>query len=419
MSAIIEKRNLTTELESIFLTSGFAADANRTKAFKAFMAMGLPGNKSEEYKFTPITRALEKIFEADAGRDRIETHLPSTHLLLIPDLKCNVLAFVNGTFSIEHSVLLDEDVKFQLTKQDAAANGADPFDLLNQALHPELLEISVASKKLIQHPVAIIYWFDSPQFVFANPRWKFTLGAQSSVSIIEYTLSPGSIYFNNKHSLIEVGENASLEFTSIQNGPATDIQVNNSFVHISSSARVACFTITLDGQLVRNNLSLIVDGQGVDAHLHGLYLITKNTLADNHTVVDHRKPNSYSNELYKGIMNGNAKGVFNGKIYVRPDAQKTNAFQSNRNILLSESATINTKPQLEIWADDVKCSHGCTTGQMDEEALFYLRSRGISKEMSRSMLLNAFAAETIAPMKNEMLRNFLDGLITEKLNKSF
>ncbi len=415
MSAIIEKRNLAVELESAFLKRGYATDTNRTNAFNAFTAMGLPGNKSEEYKFTPVTRALEKIFEGNAGG---ETNAPSPYLL-IPDLKCNVLAFVNGSFSIEHSVLLDEDVSFQLTSQDISENGADPFDLLNQAFHPELLVISVASKKSIQHPVAIVHSFDSPQFVFANPRWKFKLGAQSSASIIEYTVSQGSIYFNNKHSHIEVGENASLEFTTVQNGPATDIQVNNSLVHIYSSAMVDCFTITLDGQLVRNNLSLIVDGQGVGAHLHGLYLISKNTVADNHTVVDHRKPNSYSNELYKGVMNGNARGVFNGKIYVRPNAQKTNAFQSNRNILLSESATINTKPQLEIWADDVKCSHGCTTGQMDEEALFYLRSRGISKEMSRSMLLNAFAAETIAPMKNEMLRSFLSGLITEKLNKNF
>ena len=182
---------------------------------------------------------------------------------------------------------------------------------------------------------------------------------------------------------------------------------------------MSCFTITLDGQLVRNNLSLIVDGEDVDAHLHGLYLISKNTIADNHTVVDHRKPNSYSNELYKGVMNDNARGVFNGKIYVRPDAQKTNAFQSNRNILLSESATVNTKPQLEIWADDVKCSHGCTTGQLDEEALFYLRSRGIPKDRSRSLLLNAFAVETLLPMKNEVVRNFLNELIAEKLQTNF
>ena len=155
---------------------------------------------------------------------------------------------------------------------------------------------------------------------------------------------------------------------------------------------------------------------GPGAHLFGLYLLSNSTLADNHTVVDHRQPNSYSNELYKGVMDGNSKGVFNGKIYVRPQAQKTNAFQSNRNILLADSATVNTKPQLEIWADDVKCSHGCTTGQLDEEALFYLRSRGIAKDLACGMMLYAFASETLATMKNETIRMFVDGLITEKLH---
>jgi Fe-S cluster assembly protein SufD len=143
-----------------------------------------------------------------------------------------------------------------------------------------------------------------------------------------------------------------------------------------------------------------------------------NTLADNHTVVDHQKPNSFSNELYKGIMDENSKGVFNGKIYVRPQAQKTNAFQSNRNILMSESATINTKPQLEIWADDVKCSHGCTTGQLDEEALFYLQTRGIPHDAAKAMLLYAFALDVLASIKNESLKVYLDKLISERLHKN-
>ena len=150
-----------------------------------------------------------------------------------------------------------------------------------------------------------------------------------------------------------------------------------------------------------------------------LGLLKGNTVADNHTVVDHKKPNSFSNEIYKGIMDDHAKGVFNGKIFVRPDAQKTNAFQSNRNILISEEATINTKPQLEIWADDVKCSHGCTTGQLDEEAVFYLQSRGISHSTAKAMLLYAFAAEVLEPIKNVTLKEYLDQLISERLHKDF
>jgi Fe-S cluster assembly protein SufD len=169
---------------------------------------------------------------------------------------------------------------------------------------------------------------------------------------------------------------------------------------------------------VRNNFTLVVDGENCESHFHGLYLLHGNTLSDNHTVVDHQKPNSFSNELYKGIMDGHSKGVFNGKIFVRPHAQKTNAFQSNRNILLSDTATVNTKPQLEIWADDVKCSHGCTSGQLDDEALFYLQSRGIPAPTAKAMLLYAFALDVLAPVKNEVVRNYLDGLISDRLHKN-
>jgi Fe-S cluster assembly protein SufD len=153
--------------------------------------------------------------------------------------------------------------------------------------------------------------------------------------------------------------------------------------------------------------------------MYGLYLTDGDTLADNHTVADHRQPNSFSNELYKGIMDGSSTGVFNGKIYVRPQAQKTNAFQANRNILLTDKAVVNTKPQLEIWADDVKCSHGCTTGQLDEEALFYLRSRGIDKDTARAMVLYAFAGEVLDHISHPVLKTFLDSVISDRLHKNF
>jgi Fe-S cluster assembly protein SufD len=162
-----------------------------------------------------------------------------------------------------------------------------------------------------------------------------------------------------------------------------------------------------------------LDGEGIESHMYGLYLLGGNTLADNHTVADHKKPNSFSNELYKGIIDGTARGVFNGKIFVRPQAQKTNAFQANRNILLNDKATVNTKPQLEIWADDVKCSHGCTSGQLDEEAVFYLRARGISKETAQAMMLYAFAGEVLDAVKHPLLKDYLDQVISERLHKNF
>jgi Fe-S cluster assembly protein SufD len=217
---------------------------------------------------------------------------------------------------------------------------------------------------------------------------------------------------------IVVGENASFEYCKIQNDDQLH-QVANTVIHQSNSSQVNTFTLTLQGKVIRNNFNITIDGENCESHFYGLYMLNGSTLADNHTVVDHRKANSFSNELYKGIMDGNSKGVFNGKIFVRPHAQKTNAFQSNRNIIISDSATVNTKPQLEIWADDVKCSHGCTTGQLDEEAMFYLRSRGISESIAKAMLLYAFAADVLTPIKNEALKSYLDGLIAERLHKNF
>ena len=419
MSTIIDKRNLLQEFQEAFIQRENRKSHAQQQAMDFLLTKGLPGAKSEEYKFAPVTRYLEKHIEPHVLQVT-QTHEAGDFRSLISDLKSNVLAFVNGQYSEEQSVMLDEDLHIRLTTAEDAMPDNDSFDLLNRAFNENIVEVTVGSNKSISHPLAVVYYVNSAQFVFANPRWRCTIGTNSSLTLLEYIQNQESnLFFHNKQSFVEIGENASLEYIVIQNGSTKEIQVNNGIVRLASSARASCFTLTFGGKLVRNNFTLIVDGQGADAHLYGLYLLSKNTLADNHTVVDHRSPNSYSNELYKGVMDENSKGVFNGKIYVRPLAQKTNAFQSNRNILLGESATINTKPQLEIWADDVKCSHGCTTGQLDEEALFYLRSRGISKDVAKGMILYAFAMETLVPMKNELIRNFIDALISEKLHKDF
>jgi Fe-S cluster assembly protein SufD len=174
-------------------------------------------------------------------------------------------------------------------------------------------------------------------------------------------------------------------------------------------------TISLGEGIVRNNLNMVMDAERCESHLYGLYLQQGNGHIDNHTIVDNVSPNCYSNELYKGVMDGHATGVFNGKIFVRQDAQKTNAYQSNKNILLSDNASVNTKPQLEIFADDVKCSHGCTVGRLDDEGLFYLRSRGIREKIARSLLLHAFAVDVLEQIKNGALRQYIDKLIEERL----
>ena len=170
----------------------------------------------------------------------------------------------------------------------------------------------------------------------------------------------------------------------------------------------------MSGSLVRNNLNIVLDGEHIETHLNGLYLTNGNQVVDTHTVVDHRKPNCNSNELYKGIIEGKSSATFNGKIFVRKDAQKTNAFQSNKNILLSDDGTINTKPQLEIYADDVKCSHGTSTGKLDADKIFYLRARGLSEASAKKLLMHAFASEVVNTIKIEALREYVEEKITKR-----
>ena len=171
----------------------------------------------------------------------------------------------------------------------------------------------------------------------------------------------------------------------------------------------------MNGGIVRNNLNIVLEADRSEASLFGLYFLKGHSHVDNHTIVDNVRPNCLSNELYKGVIDDNATAVFNGKIYVQQLAQKTNAYQSNKNILLSDAASVNTKPQLEIYADDVKCSHGCTVGQLDEEGLFYLRSRGISKKTARALLVHSFAIDILHHIKLEPIRNYVNQLIAERL----
>lgn len=413
METATDKKNLLASFKEAFAQRGHQQDARRSKAMRLLAAKGLPTSKSEEYRFTPVVRALENTLNLEVPAP-ISNISPS--LQLIPEVSCNLVVFVNGVYAPEQSQLLDKNLSVTLTEAEEASADQDPFDLLNRAFAGPVVNVKIGKHETAQHPVAFVYYFDSPFFVFANPRWVCTAGPGSKLAVLEYTIARTPGYLNNKQSRIEVGENADLSFVMIQQGGREEILVNNALLDLASSSRVSCYTCTLEGKIVRNNLTLALNGEGIDAHLHGIYLVSGNSLVDNHSVVDHRKPNSYSNELYKGILDGNGKAVFNGKIFVRPDAQKTNAFQSNRNILLTDTSTIHTKPQLEIWADDVKCSHGCTTGQLDEEALFYLRSRGIDKDAARGMLLTAFASETLEGLKDEKLRAFVEAMILKKLH---
>ncbi len=356
--------------------------------------INLPTNKTEEYRFTPIARVLEKAFPNGFGQQTggSSRETGSIDQFLIPGLDCSVITVVDGVYD-------------GTTESNPST---DVFDQLNASLSKGVFQIRASEK-----PVLLL----NINTGSSNLHNRFSIKVEdgASISVIERTINlSSSPLFQTISQEISVGQNARLDYYKIQDAQNI-IEVSNTRIVQKDKSHVNTFTLLTDGTLIRNNLTIDIDGEHCESHFHGLSLLKGDTIGDNHTVVDHRQPNSFSNELYKGIMDDKSKGVFNGKIYVRPHAQKTNAFQSNRNILLTEQSTINTKPQLEIWADDVKCSHGCTTGQLDDEALFYLQSRGIRKDDARAMLLYAFAMQTTELIALEPLKNYIDKLISNRL----
>ncbi|MCI0751826.1 MAG: Fe-S cluster assembly protein SufD [Flammeovirgaceae bacterium] len=403
----------------------------RLEAKEAFGKQGLPHSKTEEYKFTPLTRYLEKSFESFSSDSK--NTLTSIDPYRIKGLDAYELVFVNGEFIESLSSFASTDLEITSIRTALEQNSEilnqlgeladasrDPFLAWNTAYFTDGVVISIADQVRLSKPIVLYHISDTQnQKSVAINRNLIFLGNGSEVSVIEKHDSIGNdVSFINHVNEIIVKEDAGLTYSCIQKN-STGIQFNHTNIHQASNSRVNCFTITLEGRAVRNNLHLAIDGEGCDSHMYGLYLLTGETLADNHTVVDHKKPNSQSNELYKGVMSESSKGVFNGKIFVRPQAQKTNAFQSNRNIILSDKATVNTKPQLEIWADDVKCSHGCTSGQLDDEALFYLQTRGIDRDKAQALLLDAFAGEVVEKIENAVLRKYVEELVNVQLHERF
>lgn len=415
----------TTPLLSNILSAIKPENGIQTEAYNHLVQLGLPGSKSEEYKFTPITRMLEKNFKFSSVNN--PGQLKSIEPFAIPGIEAHMIVIVNGEFSEELSNYSQTDLQISKTKGTENGFGTlvdfknDPLIAWNTAAWSSGISIEVKPNTSVSKPVVLHYIHDTKTSeVKTFTRNIIRLGKGSSLTVIEKQNTEGEqAGFSNIVTEGFVGESASLQLYSLQADRGRRFHFGQTSISQERNSRVSSFTLTLDGKIIRNNLQLILDGEGIESHMDGLYILQNDTIADNHTVVDHKKPHSNSNELYKGIIDDTAKGVFNGKIYVRPDAQKTNAFQSNRNILLSDKATINTKPQLEIWADDVKCSHGCTTGQLDEEAMFYLRARGIDKVTARAMMLYAFAGEVLDKIESEPLKKYFDSLISERLHKNF
>ncbi|PTB95847.1 Fe-S cluster assembly protein SufD [Marivirga lumbricoides] len=295
--------------------------------------------------------------------------------------------------------------------------GADSFSSLNTAFTNSGAFIKIAKSAIIEKTIACYYFSDAERKdVISQPRNLVIAEQNSQANMLEtYVTFGNNSSFTNAATEIVIQDDAIFDYYKLQNESAKAIHVGATLVHQLGKSVFNSSTFSFSGAVIRNNLSIAVHKEHSETNMSGLYFINNSTHVDNHTVVDHKVANCESNETYKGVLDGKSKGVFNGKIFVRQPAQKTNAFQSNRNILLSDEAEMDTKPQLEIWADDVKCSHGCTVGQLDEDQLFYLRARGLDEKTAKSMLLNAFASDVVNKIKIEALKTLIESKITERL----
>lgn len=406
--------------------------AIRQESFDVFNKIGLPTYKTEDWKYTGVSALFEQVYQQgthSVGEDELNAlRMPGYH-------KANELVFVNGRFDASLSNILSAADEMTIVSLKEAATGIysdllkkhlnmssiylkDGVHALNGAFIDEGVFIYIHKGKVPQHPVYVYHIMDGRDGpMLAQPRNLIYVDENSKLQLTETYATLGTAdSFCNEVLEIVVEQGAFIEYYKIQNDVSHASQVSTTHISQVGRSYVHTVTVTLGGGIVRNNLNLILDAEGDETHLYGLYLLKGETHADNHTLIDNRQPNCFSNQLYKGIAGDSSTGVFNGRIMVQPDAQKTNSFQSNKNILLSDQATINTKPQLEIFADDVKCSHGCTVGQLDEEALFYLRARGIPKDKAEVLLLQAYAADIIAQIKPMAIRAYVEKLIYDHLS---
>jgi Fe-S cluster assembly protein SufD len=292
---------------------------------------------------------------------------------------------------------------------------------LNAAFAAGGVYVKVKKGKKVEHPVVIYHIADaSVGFIFSQPRILVNVEQAAEVVILEtYKKVGNDDSLTNEVIEICAAQDSIMNYIKIQDEGKGSNHAGTTHIRQLAKCVTHAVTLTLSGNIVRNNLNMVMEAANSESHMYGLYLLNGETLADNHTIVDNQQPNCLSNELYKGIMDEKSTGVFNGKIFVRQDAQKTNAYQSNKNILIGDSASANTKPQLEIFADDVKCSHGCTIGKLDQDAMFYLKARGISELNARALLLHAFAVDILDQIKDEEIRSYADKLISERLSYEF
>jgi len=401
-------------------------------AINQFEQLGLPTMKHEEWKYTYLAKILKKGFVPGlTDKKAIDIAAAAAQLPARKNEQANRIVLVDG-------VVIPELSAIHYTERVTVLGLADAFEkeetgalelfasltkgkgqaltALNTALSQDGIFVHLAGNT--QANLEIIF-IQSGSKTIAMPRLIFNVEHGSQLNIVEQHVSGDQDTMINMVAEVFLDNDARLEWTKIQDGGTGAHQLDSVYVSQAAGSQYHCSTISLTGELLRNNQFVSINGEGAHANLGGLYILNGKQQADNLIVIDHNTPNATSNQLYKGLLDGESTGVFNGKIVVKEDAQKTNAFQSNKNILLSDQAAAYFRPQLEIFADDVKCSHGATSAEIEDHEIFYLRSRGIGKELSKSLLMFAFVSDVVEEILNEQVREQVRQSISSRLKIDF
>lgn len=406
-------------------------DEPRKNALSKFLDLGFPTKKDEEYKYTNLKEITEKEYSMFPVEEHHITEEQLTELHLGEE-NFDWIVFINGKLHKELSKISIENVEFMSFKHalnDAkykevfdnyfgkVANPDLAFTNLNMAYFRNGFFMKVQKNVVIEKPIHVFYLSDNqPTNTFYNTRNLLIVDQGARIEVIEshHNFDSHSVLTNSVTEIFTY-PNAKADWHKVQNDSDTSYLIDHTFAKQERDSLTTVNTFSFGGKIIRNNLDFIQNGSNINSFMNGITIIGDEQLVDHHTAVHHNQPNCESYQNYKGIYNDRSHGVFNGKVFVDKIAQKTNAYQQNNNILLSEGASIDTKPQLEIFADDVKCSHGCTVGQLDKDALFYLRQRGISVKEARALLLYAFANDAMENIDIEPLKTKISKLLAEKL----
>ncbi|MEM6698892.1 MAG: Fe-S cluster assembly protein SufD [Bacteroidota bacterium] len=408
--------------------------AFRRQAFTKFERLEFPTTRDEDWKYTSVKRIFQRSFKEGKA---VELSAEQIQNFEFDGLETVRLVFVNGVWNEQLSDLskLPKEVQLQTLEkaiedkenkgwietqvEQKGGTGKNTFLPLNRAFADNGIFVRVAKNYQFRTPIHLLnISVPSEEAHLTHPQLFVWAGVSSEVSIIEsyHSLNKEGAYFNNTASYFDVEANANVHHYRLQYENQDAFQINNTIVRQHRDSTYSSYAVDLGGRMVRNNLSTELLDSGTMTNYYGVYLGTGTQHIDNQTFIDHAMPHCNSNELYKGILTDRSRGVFNGKVMVRQDAQKTNAFQQNSSLVLSPRATMDAKPQLEIYADDVRCSHGATIGQLDEGSIFYLRSRGIPEGQAKGLLQKAFVAEAIEAMKIDAILENVVARIEEKLS---